>query len=106
MTALPGISRDSCPHCGERVQIRVLDLMPTYDKNIVTCRSCGKQSQIAGSTRVCSVLGSVAGAIAGVVVLFPWLKGTSIPFLLLLSPACGYLAGWLTLRLDPPELAD
>jgi len=106
MSALPGISRDSCPHCGERVRIQILDLLPTSHKNLVACRACGKQSQIAGSTRVCSGLGGIAGGLAGVVVLYPWLKASSLPFLLLASAACGYLAGRLTLRLDPPELAD
>jgi hypothetical protein len=106
MSALPGISRDSCPHCGERVRIRVLDLVPTYKKNLVACGACGKQSQIAGSTRVCSGVGGIVGALVCVALAYPWLKASSIPFLLLANVACGYLAGRLTLRLDPPELAD
>jgi len=63
---LAGIARDSCPHCGERVKVSSWKLIPSsYGNATVTCAACGKESQVAGNTRIAAGLAGTGGMVLG-----------------------------------------
>ena len=103
---LAGIARDSCPHCGERVRVRPWELLPTKEKVLVTCRSCGGKSQISGRTRIGGGVAGILGGLLAVALTYrPLGKWVVVPAILA-NVLLGYLGARLLLRLDPPELAD
>ena len=103
---LAGIARDSCPHCGERVRVRAWDLLPTRQKVLVTCGSCGQKSQIAGRTRIGAGVVGIVGSLVAVALTYQSLGDWTIGPAILANLVLGYLAGRAMLRLDPPGLAD
>jgi len=103
---LAGITRDSCPFCGERVKLSFWALLPSKAKTLVTCRACGQRSQIAGSTRIgAGVAGMIGSGIAVALTVRTSVK-LCVVASILASLVAGHLAARLMLRLDPPELAD
>ena len=103
---LAGIARDSCPHCGERVRVRPWELLPTKQKVLVTCASCGEKSQVAGRTRIgAGMIGLLAGVLAVALTFRSLGQWAAIPGIVS-NALLGYVGGRLMLRLDPPELAD
>jgi hypothetical protein len=72
----------------------------------VICESCGERSQIAGRTRITGVIGGLVGAAIGFWLSFPALGGWCMACVMAGEVVFSYLAARLTLRLDPPELAD
>jgi len=92
--------------CGERVKVGFFKLLPTKSKSMVTCASCGERSQVAGATRIAGVVAGIVGGLLGVWLSFPRLEKWSLLIALVADVLLGYLAGRLTLRLDPPDFAD
>jgi hypothetical protein len=103
---LAGLTGDSCPFCGERVKVGVLSLLPTTHKSIVRCGQCGERSQVAGRTRIIGGVAGLAGAALGLWISFPNLGSWCLAVAIAGEVVFGCLAARLTLRLDPPELAD
>jgi hypothetical protein len=103
-----GIARDSCPHCGERVKVSGWKLLPSsYGNATVTCATCGKESQVAGSTRIAATLAGTGGMIVGMWGYFLIFDHqVSLTAAIFGFVVAAYAAGRLTLRLDPPEFAD
>jgi len=105
---LAGIARDSCPHCGQRVKVAAWKLIPSsYGNATVTCAACGKESQVAGRTRIGATLAGTGGMIVGMWGYYLIVdRHASLTAALCGFVVAAYAAGRLTMRLDPPEFAD
>ncbi|MEA2698890.1 MAG: hypothetical protein QOI66_3161 [Myxococcales bacterium] len=105
---LAGIARDSCPHCGQRVKVAAWKLIPSsYGNATVTCAACGKESQVAGRTRIGATLVGTGGMVIGMWTYYLIFDHqASLPAAIFGFVVAAYVAGRLTMRLDPPEFAD
>jgi hypothetical protein len=97
----PGIARDTCPHCGERAQLRWWNFLPQRGRAYVTCRVCKEESQIAVATGIASRLAGMGSCAVVMLILHRHASaGITISAAILSFAATAITVNWAALRLE------
>ena len=103
--------KNSCPHCGKKVALRIWDLMPSSDRRrVLKCPACSGKFDLSDGCKIAAMFGGLIAMAPGILLFSKIVRAGHgraayvIGATAVVALAFGLTAAataWLTLRLVP-----